>query len=151
MNKYRWILLLAMLGFAGTGIETRYLHQVAVTEMAVAWLPTLAALIGAIGCLLAFSPVLKTRVIATLFLLIALAAGPAGVYFHTGFRTSELMRVLYKESDQTLMKTPKGDIAPPAEAPIAFSGLALIALVAASGHWAVKRQAAPPMEPSVDL
>ncbi len=132
MSRYYAILFILLLGFLGTGIETRYLHQVAVHETPLAWIPTVAAGIGTIACVAGMFRK-KARTAAQFMFIIVALAGVGGIYLHTGFKPGPFLRLIRVEGDSQLMKSKDGDVVPPPTAPGILTGLSLIGLLALPG------------------
>lgn len=135
MSKYRLILVVVALSFVGTAVEVRYLHQVAMRETWAAWIPVIISVVGLFACLFALCAEQWQRQVALGLFILTIIAGPVGFYFHTKMNFGEMTRVFRAEGDKQLMKNAKGDVDPPALAPLAISGMALIGLLAAKGAW----------------
>ncbi len=132
----RLILFLLVGGFATLFFDVRFEHGGILSQNKFAYIPLVASAIGVSACLLGMidHPVLRK----TLSILMAVTSitGILGLYYHTGFDQKALTTVLESnhraEHTKGLILVMEGEPMPdppPAVAPMAFTGLALIAAV----------------------
>ncbi len=126
------ILLVLMLGFILTGIETRYLHQVAVHTTMIAWVPILVCAAGVFACVFGMLRGREIRTMAIAIFLLIAAIGVGGIYMHTDFDKAAFVRLFNVEDANLLMKDVAGDIVPPPIAPGILTGLGVLGALSIS-------------------
>jgi hypothetical protein len=122
-----FILILAG-AFAGLKVDIRVEHVDVARERSVAWLPIIYSGFMTIACSAAFVFWNKTaRLIMILLFLVALVIGGLGFYLHNHGDLKQVIRT--SVSAWTDPKMNHSD-APPQVAPLAFSGLRVIGILA---------------------
>jgi hypothetical protein len=128
---------MAAFGFLCTALEVRYLHLPAIQSTRVAWIPTVASVVGLFGAALGLARSRMIGKVAMALLAAVAVAGLAGVYFHTELKPSRFTKLFQRgDSDpaaadsQSQAPADDDDNGAPPLAPLALTGLALIGVVA---------------------
>lgn len=133
----RLLLLILAGGFTTLFFDVRFEHGGILSQNRLAYIPLVAAATGITACLIGLvnHPVLRKTL--SVIMGLTAASGVLGFYYHTGFNPEVIQTVLNSNHRAEHVKglglfmdgEPMPD-APPALAPLGFTGLSLIAAVA---------------------
>jgi hypothetical protein len=124
----RMMILILAGAFGGLMMDIRVEHVEVVHEQSVAWLPIIYAGIMAVACGISFVCWgRRARMVIMLLSLAAIAVGGLGFYFHNQGNITKIIKDQATAWIDPQMKHPEG---PPQTAPLAFSGLGVIGVLA---------------------